>query len=356
VPASDAARVITLDFARVQPLASPDTREAAILMREIVIRSDATSDRPEAIEARKGVWPNNGEQVSGSDERLADRQPSEQISRSTGAAGAINPDARSSGQAAPPSEHQSEIGASEHAGAIMAWRANLIDETASWANRRRPTPRVCNVCGFFGYFQPHWYPVGPEVKCPQCSSLDRHRLLKLWFDEHIALFEGASILHFAPESSVTRFVKPGSREYTTADLSPRGGDIRINIEAIDLPDAQFDVVICSHVLEHVDDRRALRELHRIVKPSGIVLLMFPIVEGWDRTYEDSSRCTEEERWQHFGQGDHVRLYGSDVRQRIVDAGFSLSEFTATQPNVIRHGLKPGEKLFVATKPASVSTP
>ena len=235
---------------------------------------------------------------------------------------------------------------------VVAWRTNLIQETIRWANERRPTRKACNICGFSGYFQPHWFPVRPEAKCPECSSLERHRLLKLWFDHHADLFNGARVLHFAAEIAMTRFIKPICQEYVTADLQPRGVDIKLDIEALDLKDSRFEIVVCSHVLEHVDDRRALSELYRVITPSGFALLMFPVVEGWATTYEDSSKTTVEERWQHFGQGDHVRRYGFDVRRRIVDAGFVLEEFTATEPHVTQHALLAGEKLFIAKKSKS----
>ena len=85
---------------------------------------------------------------------------------------------------------------------------------------------------------------------------------------------------------MTRFIKPICQEYVTADLQPRGVDIKLDIEALDLKDSRFEIVVCSHVLEHVDDRRALSELYRVITPSGFALLMFPVVEGWATTYED----------------------------------------------------------------------
>ena len=82
--------------------------------------------------------------------------------------------------------------------------------------------------------------------------------------------------------------------------------------------------------------------------------MFPIVEGWDRTYEDPAHASPAARTVYFGQYDHVRMFGRDVRDRIRNAGFSLSEFTAVEPEVARYGLVRGEKLFIATKPNSTT--
>ena len=79
------------------------------------------------------------------------------------------------------------------------------------------------------------------------------------------------------------------------------------------------------------------------------MLMFPIVEGWEHTYENPAHTSPQDRITYFGQVDHVRMYGRDVRDRITGAGFKLSEFTAEEPNVARYGLLRGEKVFVATK-------
>jgi SAM-dependent methyltransferase len=116
-----------------------------------------------------------------------------------------------------------------------------------------------------------------------------------------------------------------------------------------LPDESYDVVICSHVLEHVDDRRALAEIRRVLTIRGLAVLMVPIVEGWDRTYENDAIRSPSERMLHFGQEDHVRFYGSDLRDRIRESGFDLQEFTAIEPDVHLHGLQRGEKLFLALR-------
>jgi predicted SAM-dependent methyltransferase len=108
-------------------------------------------------------------------------------------------------------------------------------------------------------------------------------------------------------------------------------------------------VLCSHVLEHVDDAKALKEIHRVLRPGGIALIMLPLIEGWERTYENPQIMRPGERALHFGQGDHLRAYGRDVRERIRSAGFALNEFTAEGSDVAKHGLLAGEKLFIARR-------
>lgn len=207
----------------------------------------------------------------------------------------------------------------------------------------------CNFCGSIGYFLPFGDPPRRGVCCAQCGSLERHRLLGLWLAANSGIVDGAKILHFAPEPAMAVLLKGRSSEYRSADLVPDNVDLVLNIENIDLPDNSFDLVVCSHVLEHVDDAKALQEMYRILTPGGCALLMFPVIEGWDETYEDPSHTTPAARETYFGQSDHVRMFGRDVRDRISKAGFNLSEFTAREPNVARYGLHRGEKIFVADK-------
>ncbi len=212
-------------------------------------------------------------------------------------------------------------------------------------------PRECPLCGFNGRFLAFGSPPRIDCCCPRCGALERHRLLALYLRDRLSLSERARILHFAPEEPVVRMMraKP-SLAYVTADVQAGRADRMLNIEKILLSDASIDVVLCSHVLEHVDDVQALRELYRVLHPGGYAILLVPIVEGWDTTYEDPMRLTARERHVYFGQWDHVRIYGRDFRERVRAAGFELDEFVADGPTTVRYGLVPGERVFLATKP------
>lgn len=208
--------------------------------------------------------------------------------------------------------------------------------------------RECNMCGHVGHFQAQGFPPRPDAQCVQCGSVERHRLFMLVQSEQQVVRPEDRVLHFAPEPEMARMLRGFAREYISADIRPGAADRVLDITAIDLPDASVDVVVASHVLEHVDDDRgALREIRRVLAPGGRALIMVPIVEGWADTYEDSSITTDAGRLEHFGRHDHVRHYGRDLRTRIRDAGFDLSEYPGTPDQTLRHALLHGETVFVA---------
>src|ERR1051325_2332483 len=128
--------------------------------------------------------------------------------------------------------------------------------------------------------------------CPACGASDRDRLYALFLGDHIAKLEsGAQIVDFAASEVLSTFI-PRAIEgkdirYRTADLLAENVDDRVDIADLRAyKNGQFEFFICSHVLEHVpDDRKALRELHRILKPGGQAILMVPIILSIDRIDE-----------------------------------------------------------------------
>ena len=211
-------------------------------------------------------------------------------------------------------------------------------------------PRKCSVCGYSGRFRAAGRPRRIDARCPRCGSAERYRLLALWLDRHGGALRSARVLHFAPEKGLAKLLKARVGSYQSADVTPGRADLVRNIEAIAEADASYDCIVCSHVLEHVDDRKALVEIHRVLKPGGVALIMLPVIEGWAKTYENKAVVTPEERTRHYGQSDHVRYYGADVRDRIREAGFELDEFTAEGEDVLAYGLSRGEKVFIAVRP------
>lgn len=138
-------------------------------------------------------------------------------------------------------------------------------------------------------------------------------------------------------------------DYKTADLFNQA-DIKLNIEDIEISSGTINTIICNHVLEHVDDKKALSELYRILTDNGRLVVSVPIVEGWYETYENPQITDPLLRHLHFGQSDHVRIYGRDFRDRLRNAGFSkIEEVIATGEDVVKHGLSRGDKFFICSK-------
>ncbi len=146
------------------------------------------------------------------------------------------------------------------------------------------------------------------------------------------LFDGhpKKMLHVAPEWAFERLLKKqlGSG-YLTADIYNPRAMVKIDITDIQYPDETFDVIYCSHVLEHVpDDRCAMREFYRVLKPSGWAILLVPITI--EKTFESPLITDPSDRLKLFGHELHVRRYGHDYVERLQAAGFKVSVTTRPQ--------------------------
>lgn len=191
----------------------------------------------------------------------------------------------------------------------------------------------CPLCGRrYRKLLPYGYVTSREnALCPHCLSLERHRLLWLYLERETTLFESLPrLLHIAPEVCLMRHLKPhyksSPERYQTADLESPLADLHFDIQQIPLADESFDVVICNHLMEHVeDDLRAMRELHRILKRGGWGVLLSPVDLKRATTFEDDSITDPKERTRIFGQYDHRRLYGNDFSDRLRKAGFEVED-------------------------------
>ena len=190
--------------------------------------------------------------------------------------------------------------------------------------------------------------------CPRCRSHPRHRAIALLLAR--GELPGRRLLHFAPEPLFDPvFERLPEIERTTADLYAPA-DLRLDITKMDLKDDSFDLILCSHVLEHVpDDSAAMSELRRVLAPGGLCLVLTPY-RPEVTTYEDPSITSPLDRMVAFGQQDHVRIYGADLADRLGGQGFEVSDRTPAQlfdeVTVERVELDPDEHLFLCRTPAS----
>jgi len=126
-----------------------------------------------------------------------------------------------------------------------------------------------------------------------------------------------------------------------------------DITHIPFPEASFDWVYCSHVLEHVpEDRRALSELLRVLKPGGQAVILVPL-KG-ESTDEDPTVTDPMRREERFGQFDHVRQYGLDFVDRLQEAGFEVRVLRQEtlglgEQELLRMGLHTPDVVFLCSK-------
>lgn len=163
---------------------------------------------------------------------------------------------------------------------------------------------------------------------PGSLSLERHRLLWLYLINSTDFFSKKSkMLHIAPEQCfVDVFKNQENLDYTTADIESPLADVLMDIQDIPFNDNTFDIIFCNHVLEHVeDDSKAMSELYRVLKPGGMGIFQIPQDISRDTSYEDKSITSPEERAKHFGQYDHLRVYGLDYFNKLRDIGFKVEE-------------------------------
>jgi SAM-dependent methyltransferase len=184
----------------------------------------------------------------------------------------------------------------------------------------------CPIChGSFRRFAT--IPGDRQILCPRCLSLDRHRRNALFLRRETNIFDARlRVLHIAPEPSLRRELERlPNLDYVTADLCGDDVSVEMDVTAIPFPEESFDVILCSHVLEHVvDDRRAMHELRRVLKRDGWALINVPSEPGRAEIYEDDSVIEPGDRLVQYGQEDHVRIYSTGgFVERLREAGFEV---------------------------------
>jgi predicted SAM-dependent methyltransferase len=195
--------------------------------------------------------------------------------------------------------------------------------------------------------------------CPLCKSTDRERLLYLYLSQKTDIFKGPKkVLHIAPEAQVSQILRCAiNTNYVTADLCAEDVMLKVDLTTIPFVEEYFDIIICNHVLEHIhDDRMAMAELFRILKPGGWAIVQVPISLTLDKAYEDFSIITPKGREEAFGQNDHVRIYAKDYKRRLAQAGFDVNVFKWTSEahnfggSQNLFGLNEDEEVYCARKP------
>lgn len=214
----------------------------------------------------------------------------------------------------------------------------------------------CPVCDHsYRKFLPYGRISRENALCPNCLSLERHRLMWLFLKEETEFFtDKLKVLHVAPEHCfIDRFENLPNLEYITADIESPLAKVKMDIHQIPFPENTFDVVFCNHVLEHVkDDIQACQEINRVLKPDGWGILQSPVYPI-AKTIEDKTITDPSERERLFGQRDHVRKFGKDYAKRLSTSGLNVEENLFVKRldsrDVNRYALAEDEIIFVCRK-------
>ena len=198
--------------------------------------------------------------------------------------------------------------------------------------------------------------VRPLGYCPRCNSKARHRRWWIYLQQHTNLFtDHLRLFQASPQYCMSRrFRELPNLEYVGGDHNNhRNIRVKLELPAIPLPSDTFDAVLCVHVLEHIpEDRKAMRELHRILKPGGWAGVSTPIRLD-QKTYEDPTITSPQERERAFGETVHVRFYGYDLVDRLEEAGFKVKMDPGKdvdRQTREKYGLRTDENIFHCTKP------
>jgi len=191
---------------------------------------------------------------------------------------------------------------------------------------------------------------------PGTLSLERHRLLWLYLNNETNFFSKTlKVLHIAPEQCFYNLFKNLKNiNYTTFDLNSPLADIKGDICNLPFKENSFDFILCNHVLEHInDDKKAMKELYRVLNKNGTAILQVPINQKSRKTFEDSSIVDKKERIEKFGQYDHIRLYGLDYFKKLESFGFKVDPLKYskkfTESEIIKYGLIKDEIIPVCKK-------
>ncbi|HMK48644.1 MAG TPA: methyltransferase domain-containing protein, partial [Thermodesulfovibrionales bacterium] len=216
----------------------------------------------------------------------------------------------------------------------------------------------CPICGgSFDSFLPYGVIKRDNALCPSCGSLERHRLLWLYLKAKTDLFSGKKkLLDIAPTMILSEKMKRlPNVDYLSIDKFSSVAMRKMDITCLDLQDDTFDSILCYHVLEHVpDDRRAMRELLRVLKPGGWAILQVPLKPGLQKTMEGVHISDPAERRRLFGQEDHVRYYGLDYKDRLEEEGFAVRcdpfAKTLSLEEINRYSVFRDEDIYFCSKP------
>ena len=236
----------------------------------------------------------------------------------------------------------------------LLWRAGWSKLRADLGNKLLPGKVVCPCCGWRGRRFYDYIELGysiPNAACPQCDSHARHRAFHFWLrnEYHLETKRGVTLL-FAPEKALAPVwdAAPHLRIYR-ADIEPtRNTDILVDLQRLPVADDTVYLIWCHHVLEHIeDDRAAISELHRVLRPeAGELIVSVPMKLGTE---------TREYGFPDKRESGHWRAYGDDFADRLAESGLAVQavDYEMSPEDRRRYGVTP-ERFYLCRKTKAAS--
>lgn len=221
---------------------------------------------------------------------------------------------------------------------------------------------ICNICDGISFREVRGR---PNAECVNCGSRERTRAIFELIERYNLLGSATRVLHFSPELGLSDRIKAkvGQELYDSYDLNPQNYSKCIGVKKFDLtvdahllPSRKYDLIIHSHVMEHIHSWVApvLWHIHRSLTRSGTHLFCIPISMG--HSTSNIGPLSKEERNHQFGQSDHVRRFGHLDIDKTIGAVFRLSPETNGLPfdesTAIKYGInieKARREIFMMKK-------
>ncbi len=196
--------------------------------------------------------------------------------------------------------------------------------------------------------------------CRRCGSLSRDRMVVLGL--RCVLNEHGPLAGWKINRGIRIFETTGRRghpplltakyDYFNTDYEPKmmAGEYDVrkyaDVQAMRYADAYFDVVVTSDVFEHVRlHEPAFREMHRVLRPGGAMIMTVPYVHGWEKTLVKVEPQGDRDNFitppEYHGEHTLVyRIYGRDLHDLLRGIGFSVAylEFASLPDAISRQSL------------------
>jgi predicted SAM-dependent methyltransferase len=199
-----------------------------------------------------------------------------------------------------------------------------------------------------------------RYSCPECGSLDRNRLYSIYlqkrFSEMTSKGLSYKLLDIAPDKNLSNWIKKHHAiQYRSMDLYMDGVDDKVDITDMKIyNNDSFDIIICSHVLEHIiEDIKAMKEIYRILKVGGFAIVMVPILLTLKEDLENGEWTSVEDKWKYYAQDDHVRMYSKNgFITKLEQCGFKVNQYGKDyfgEEVFEKHGINKRSVLYIVEK-------